>query len=948
MTADENLPTVGSLGLDIKGDGDEADQIDEHDEITDDNEHLPTRFIGDILKDQEDAMRPASERSTSEFGVPQVIEPASSSSSISDATEVPHDHQVLSERMNGSCAGLHGVSPQPLPSLTMSTPDNSPHPSNDPLLPRDDPKSRKSHKPGLLHRATAVSFLSLPQSRSGSETHRDQPQDSDANDTTDDTLDRTITPAYNLSRGGTMTKATVLKSERMLVRYEFTRANDLPDAYDEQASNRYQRHSNGWREYVVELLPDHLQILENRRIPFMDRIRKRLHSVTSLELNSRLHLSLYSSLDKSFALVHTDHRGTQIYIFKLAAPSSANEWYMSLYRMLNKSAPQDYDIRVPDLHIRLRLPLNVDLAKVRQIHRDRLHHHHRRRRRAKKLDEDDVFEISQDDIVLTCMEMFGGYAEWADILKLWNIRGDMGLCWKRYDRLEWISQAQVAGSGRARADGVISCVAVAKTHELELRPREHYPTSTVILDEVTGHPRSIMEPAPVEGFLVRLRSKDNGRIRRGRTAYQRGYYTVHDHLLLYCKPSKAALPPPPVGVNVDSYIYTVSPFTMNEECLTRSSKRTIGTVQARRPVDDYVDEENERRQEQIMNADGFVDLIEVEQVDFVQHGDGQVIDKEQESFDDINESATFELRMKNGSLVRLQSYSRQTAVEWISRLNGLIRYWRHKVQEDVFLRMAIQKANGEVFGERDQLEGEEAKETTATSVALRASAQSIASPIVWNWCMVQGCRGILKRGVLYRKSTYSGTFIRQYFVLVGTTLLAFEVHPLNGESHMHGHGVLSAIRSKPHSSMSQKVSQHRRLSKQRFTSEECGRIDLAGAYIYSGVSTENDMPYVTSSNTTTGRANGSNGHSTARLYPSGLMSVDDEIECTFTIWKPTVIGAESDRNQRSMGGIGPRPLGRKGKAVVFRAMNRQEREEWVVALGLVMERIGQESDKSSN
>ena len=258
------------------------------------------------------------------------------------------------------------------------------------------------------------------------------------------------------------------------------------------------------------------------------------------------------------------------------------------------------------------------------------------------------------------------------------------------------------------------------------------------------------------------------------------------------------------------------------------------------------------------------------------------------------------------------------------------------MQEDVHLRMAILKANGEDLGEREQLDGDETKETTATSVALRASAQSIASPLVWNWCMVQGCRGILKRGVLYRKSTYFGTFIRQHFVLVGTSLLAFEVHPL---TQVRGHGV---FQSKPHSSMSQKISQHRRLSKQRFTSEECGRIDLAGAYVYSGVSTENDMPYITSSNTTTGRANGTNGHSTARLYPSGLMSVDDEIECTFTIWKPYAAGRESDRNQRGMGGIGPRPLGRKGKAVVFRAMNRQEREEWVVALGIVMERIGQE------
>lgn len=47
-------------------------------------------------------------------------------------------------------------------------------------------------------------------------------------------------------------------------------------------------------------------------------------------------------------------------------------------------------------------------------------------------------------------------------------------------------------------------------------------------------------------------------------------------------------------------------------------------------------------------------------------------DGKTESFDD---DRTFELKMKNGLIVRLQAYNEETKKEWMNRLRQLVDYW---------------------------------------------------------------------------------------------------------------------------------------------------------------------------------------------------------------------------------------------------------------------------------
>jgi hypothetical protein len=79
-----------------------------------------------------------------------------------------------------------------------------------------------------------------------------------------------------------------------------------------------------------------------------------------------------------------------------------------------------------------------------------------------------------------------------------------------------------------------------KTHSLELRPKIHYPTKVRV-----GFEKRLIEPVPVEGFLVRLTAASGRQARFGKLFYKRLYFTSHDNLLFFCTPAKAAPPLPP-------------------------------------------------------------------------------------------------------------------------------------------------------------------------------------------------------------------------------------------------------------------------------------------------------------------------------------------------------------------------------------------------------------------
>lgn len=110
----------------------------------------------------------------------------------------------------------------------------------------------------------------------------------------------------------------------------------------------------------------------------------------------------------------------------------------------------------------------------------------------------------------------------------------------------------------------------------------HYPTQVRL-----GFEKRLVEPIPVEGFLVRLTAATGRQVRFGKLFYKRLYFTSHDNLLFFCSPSEAAPPPPPkmhhmsnpdaeVGVTNDiPLMWATTPFRLKdgkiqwlEECKT--------------------------------------------------------------------------------------------------------------------------------------------------------------------------------------------------------------------------------------------------------------------------------------------------------------------------------------------------------------------------------------------
>lgn len=191
------------------------------------------------------------------------------------------------------------------------------------------------------------------------------------------------------------------------------------------------------------------------------------------------------------------------------------------------------------------------------------------------------------------------------------------------------------------------------------------------------------EPAPVEGFLLRLTSGKGRQERLGRLFYKRLYFATHDNLLCFCRPARA-LPPPPPKLPVHGgtipklseikdeipLIYAVAPYAPDTDgdiaWITKGTAKEIDC----RDKDAY--DEGERKVNTLLRAEGFIDLCKVIEVCYVRrhpqgkdagigHGESADFDRsvpdssrEDGAISEFNDEKTFELVLDNGCTVRLQ------------------------------------------------------------------------------------------------------------------------------------------------------------------------------------------------------------------------------------------------------------------------------------------------------
>ncbi|KAI9763125.1 MAG: hypothetical protein M1840_000890 [Geoglossum simile] len=728
-------------------------------------------------------------------------------------------------------------------------------------------------------------------------------------------------------RRGKVRDGEILKMEKMLVRVELT-SQPLPDNFDENASMKVvTKLIEKWREFFVvcrettsegaEIL---LQFYKSRVIPAVDHaaIHKRSAHLVHLKRKDT-HVNLYSPLDKTVVVWASCKHGTLIYIMRPRSSASSVEWYTFLRSSLGWNRSRELQVNVPDLNVSLVLQ---DVFEKVEVERDAA-------QASEDGDESAIIRTMVEEqavapsIIERCMLMLQGCSEWSEILEHWSKVENMGLAWKRYDRLEWIH-----GVNEKKMYGTM---AMEKSHDLELRPKKHYPTSLVMEDG-----QILVEPAPVEGFLIRLTTHRGQQERFGKLFFKRLYFSSHNQFLCFCKPAKALPPPPPKmprqqGPRIPSaeqivgqipLIYSVAPYCFKNGEVTWLKS---GSAETKRRHDQDAYDEAERKVNTLLCSEGYIDLCEVTDVrSGVRNGPpstgvGDQVDLHTEAADthhedgevhEFDNNRTLELVLQNGLIVRLQAYDQVTKKEWINRLRSLVKYWKSRAVSDMELLKATRQANLELFHIDEEMESFLGQFGEKWEVS-----RSVASPELYNMCGISSCRTISIAGVLYRKPKRRSTFRRCSVILCHGQILIFR----------------SALRNYSGKMLPQ--IHHERES----------AIDLKDCYIYSGLVTESDLLYQNQ----TFDSNNPSRHALPRIYrEDGWTSSDEDTMTCFVVWQPrqksffrATEQVDGGSHRKSLKRVSQ--LGVPGRSVVFKTRSRAERDHWVMNISTEIERLQQ-------
>lgn len=550
-----------------------------------------------------------------------------------------------------------------------------------------------------------------------------------------------------------MQEGEIVKAERMLVQVEETIRKQVPENYTEIDSMSIgTRIVDKWREFLVvcrkigdEHAPFSIQMYKTRVIPEVQKPGTKAKPYHEIQLNrKRARVNLYSSLDKSLAIWGPRKHGTNIYIMRPKSAAHATEWHAFVLELLGWSRPSSLPISVPDLGVSL--IFKNPFAQLSSLGAEGGHRQDDRTFNGVAANEG----FAAIAIIRECLAMLEDRPQWAEVLKEWSKTEKMGLAWKRYDRLEWLFGVN---------EKMYGSIAMSTSHELELRPRHHYPTA---LRHKDGKEE---EPRPVEGFLVRLTSHRGVHQRMNMMFFKRLYFFTQDRYLFFTRPSKSMPPPPPKMTMDESSVpstreildkmplsYEINPYPLqNGEIAWLPS----GNREFVKRQDEGAYAHAQRNIHNLAQADGHIDLCRVREVRQVQLGSSPADSNIQQGADvefnheprdtrrddgatgQFDDDKTFEMLLDNGLVIRLQAYNRVTRDEWIERLSALVRYWRTRCAADAAELKAIRQRNV------DLLNIDEEMESFIGQLGRKWELKRAeASPHLHNICNLFGCRTI--------------------------------------------------------------------------------------------------------------------------------------------------------------------------------------------------------------
>ncbi|TBU28603.1 Pleckstrin homology domain-containing protein [Dichomitus squalens] len=722
--------------------------------------------------------------------------------------------------------------------------------------------------------------------------------------------------AVNVTSAGAVEQTTIeartnwgniIMRDRMLVRVSYTE-HSVPATFDER-QNRVTRQleNEGWVEYMVAWRKDRLELYTDHhtfgKAWFTD--SKRLAYVAPLG-SSSTSLSLYSYVDMSFCItcpptplvpdskrvryLHAG-RGTHIFVFKPKSRSRAVDWIWHLWRQKGGQLPPFIEVRSPALDTRMRVDVpGFDTA-----------------------DLDAAYNVFQkDNVIRLCQKHLRNAPEYRALLERGLAEGaTFELAWRLNTDLDWVWQ-EIDVRGKARRWAVLSGLALKQGEQpahLEFRLKQHYPTRLHMKDGTR-----LDEPVAIEGYLDRIRP--NSQLK------QSLYLVTHDGYLFSLTPAHAHPPQPPGAPGMPSSTPEGTLYSLSSP----------GSVDTRRKAD------VRRGRLQILEATGAFDLRSIvavrrafqmvpqarEQGTVPQNTDWedtevfweQVDRSESDDEDDGGESGvskskdksrlrmrrSFELVLVSGRVLRFEAYSCATALEWIVRLRQLVSYWKKRHQVDARLEMNI----AHVSTGRERITPQRPREDHPHSAGHDTPPEPLPNheaalpelTFFYNWCVLDGCRAILKCGRLHGRKGWWGQYKHIQLVLLSGHLVQFEI--------------------------SHKSSLHHRRDKV---------INLLDAYVCSGYFAAQYLPE--------GQYD-ANKPPVARRYQDGLETDDVEEDTLFIVWYRNVRGqAEGVRRNNAAADVPP--LKTKRKAGVFRTRSKLERDAWVWAINVEIEKVARAS-----
>ena len=540
----------------------------------------------------------------------------------------------------------------------------------------------------------------------------------------------------------------IVKAEKMLVRVDFT-IHDLPKDYDENESMKIESTAvDKWKELMVVCRKNTkldecefvIQLCKSRVIAGVENDQKLKQSAHLIQMNRKsTKVNMYSTLDKTIVIWAPWKKGTRIYILKPQSSASSVEWYTFLQSSLGWKRTKGLQISVPDLDICL--DIEDPFKELEQIQRSETLSGENGAAVVQKTFQAE--HAAASNIVQQSMKMLTENPEWEHVISAWLKHERMGLAWKKYDRLEWVH-----GANEQKMYGTM---AMQETHDLELRPKRHYPT------HVSPSQGSVEEPAAVEGFLIRLTTQKGRHSRLGKKYFNRMYFYTHNQFLCFCKPGKADPPTPPQKSSLQQpgevpLIYAVDPFPIRGKDIRW---RGGGNLAEQQRHDKAAYSEAERKINTMLVAEGYVNLCHVVEFrnvletaqDNPQTAETQAQDQDREQISNTSANPEpkgnkahdndFELVFRNSLVLRLQSFNPVTKKEWITRLGEIAEYWKLRVAADMNAYKLARQSNFE------RLKLDEDMESYISQAAKKWEvSRSTASPELFNMCGISSCRAI--------------------------------------------------------------------------------------------------------------------------------------------------------------------------------------------------------------